>query len=167
VFMVAAAELSVRRLRVVLRMVVRKRIFEWKRWEGCLRTRAFVYSRQLAVYSSANVVEDVGKGDVDNGWRFEISRSFLLSRTCSAVPSCASLLILGTYTYSIRFWSSSPTRNLSTPLLPSFICRYVPDLSLGSGLPWLASRFYEKSLFRLLGLIANNGASQCCVVAAV
>jgi len=77
VFMVAAAELSVRRLRVVLRMVVRKRIFEWKRWEGCLRTRAFVYSRQLAVYSSANVVEDVGKGDVDNGWRFEISRSFL------------------------------------------------------------------------------------------
>ena len=30
VFMVAAAELSVRRLRVVLRMVVRKRIFEWK-----------------------------------------------------------------------------------------------------------------------------------------
>jgi hypothetical protein len=33
--MVAAAELSVRRLRVVLRMVVRKRIFEWKRWEGC------------------------------------------------------------------------------------------------------------------------------------
>jgi hypothetical protein len=62
VFMVAAAELSVRRLRVVLRMVVRKRIFEWKRWEGCLRTRAFVYSRQLAVYSSANVVEDVGKG---------------------------------------------------------------------------------------------------------
>jgi hypothetical protein len=31
VFMVAAAELSVRRLRVVLRMVVRKRIFEWKK----------------------------------------------------------------------------------------------------------------------------------------
>jgi len=38
------------------------------------KDRAFVYSRQLAVYLSAN---DVGKGDVDNGWRFEISRSFL------------------------------------------------------------------------------------------
>lgn len=84
---------------------------------------------------------------------------------------CRPVVSFTTYTRYVYvlypIWSSSPTRNLSTPLLPSFICRYVPDLGLGSGLPWLASRFYEKYLFRLLGLIANNGASQCCVVAAV
>lgn len=107
------------------------------------------------------------RGDVDNGWRFEISRSFLLSRTCSAVPSCPSLLILGTYTYSIRF---GRLLRPETSLLHS--CRLssagTPRTSVSDQAShgWLPD-FMKKSLFRLLGLIANNGASQCCVVAAV
>lgn len=61
---------------------------------------------------------------------------------------CRPVVSFTTYTRYVYvlypIWSSSPTRNLSTPLLPSFICRYAPDLGLGSGLPWLASRSYEK-----------------------
>jgi hypothetical protein len=143
--MVAAAELSVRRLRVVLRMVVRKRIFEWK-------SGRVVKDRALSIVGNLQFILLLtrwffGKMWVRETWTIVEDLkfpSFLLSNLL-----CRPVVSFTTYTRYVYvlypIWSSSPTRNLSTPLLPSFICRYAPDLGLGSGLPcWL--RDFMKNL---------------------